>query len=47
VTRRPPIPEPLIGASDRSKRRHRLGLTGAFVVWLIVFAGMVAYLAAH
>ena len=26
------------------KPRYRLGLTGTFVVWLIVFAGLVVYL---
>ena len=24
--------------------RRRLGMTGVFVVWLVVFAGLVAYL---
>ena len=37
----------VLDAVESPKPRHRLGLTGVFVVWLIVFAGVVAYLAGH
>ena len=33
-----------LDAVQSPKPRHRLGLTGAFVVWLLIFAGMVVYL---
>ena len=33
-----------LDAVQSPKPRHRLGLTGAFIVWLLIFAGMVVYL---
>jgi hypothetical protein len=37
----------MTGVNEFPKRRHRLGLAGAFVLWLIVFAGAVVYLSAQ